>query len=151
MESPQHVIGIAEYVDFPEWGVAGLRAKVDTGARSSALHVENVRELPGDWVEFDVRLHRRDDRRRQTVRARISRRGRVRPSSGEPQARLFVKTTLRLGPVTREVEVSLVDRQRMIYRMLLGRLALAPVFLIDPGRRYVLGKPPKKRPRRKAP
>ncbi len=145
MESHKPVIGSAELVDFPDWGVTGLRAKVDTGARSSALHVENIHELPGGWVEFDVRLLRKNEQRRKRVRARVSRRGRVKPSSGETQARLFVKTRMRLGTVEREVEVSLVDRQRMIFRMLLGRTAVAPHFLVDPGRRYVLTKPKKKR------
>jgi hypothetical protein len=144
LDSHKHVIGSAELVDFPDWGVTGLRAKVDTGAKSSALHVENILELPGGWVQFEVRLLRRDVQRRKRVRARISRRGRVKPSSGETQARLFVKTRMRLGPVERDVEVSLVDRQRMIYRMLLGRTALAPSFLVDPGRRYVLRKPKKR-------
>ncbi len=144
MESHKAVIGSAELIDFPDWGVSGLKAKVDTGARSSALHVENIRELPGGWVEFDVRLLRKNSQRRKRVRARISRRGRVRPSSGETQARVFVKTRMRLGSIEREVEVSLVDRERMIYRMLLGRTALAPLFLVDPGRRYVLTKPKKK-------
>jgi hypothetical protein len=150
MESQKHVIGSAELVDFPEWGVAGLRAKVDTGARSSALHVENIHELPGGWVEFDVRLLRKNEQRRKRVRARVSRRGRVKPSSGETQARLFVKARMRLGPVEHEVEVSLVDRQRMIFRMLLGRTALTPMFLVDPGRRYVLTKP-KKKPKKRSP
>jgi hypothetical protein len=145
MESHKAVIGSAELVDFPDWGVTGLRAKVDTGARTSALHVENIRELPGGWVEFEVRLLRKNTQRRKRVRARVSRRGRVRPSSGETQARLFVNARMKLGTVELEVEVSLVDRQRMIYRMLLGRTALAPLFLVDPGRRYVLTRPKKKR------
>src|SRR5512145_1423489 len=101
MDSHKHVIGSVELIDFPEWGIAGLRAKVDTGARSSALHVENIEELPGSWVEFDIRLHRKNNERRRRVRARISRHGRVKPSSGETQARLFVRTILRLGPVER--------------------------------------------------
>lgn len=146
MERDRHVVGIAELVDFPDWKVTGLRAKVDTGARSSALHVENIRELPDGWVEFDVRLHRKNDQRRRRVCAQISRRGRVRPSSGESQARLFVRTRVRIGPIEREVEVSLVDRQAMIYRMLLGRTALTPGILVDPGKRYLLSNRLKKAP-----
>ena len=54
------VIGWTELVDLPEWGIKDLRAKVDTGARTSALHVENIEELPRGYVRFDVILHRID-------------------------------------------------------------------------------------------
>jgi hypothetical protein len=139
------VIGYVECVDIPEWGIIRIRAKVDTGARTSALHVENIREVGQDRVRFDVRLHRRNVNRRVTVEAPISRRGRVRPSSGISEWRIFVAATLRLGPVERRIELSLVDREKMIFRMLLGRSALAHEFLVDVGRRYVLSKPPLQR------
>jgi hypothetical protein len=132
------VIGWNEYVDIPEWGIKRLRAKVDTGARSSALHVENLRELPRDRVEFDVILHRRKRDRRVRVRTQISRRGRVRSSNGEYSNRIFVAVPVSIGPVEREVELSLVDRQKMIHRMLLGRTALSGPFLVDVSRRCIL-------------
>jgi len=135
------VIGVTEYVDIPAWRILRLRAKIDTGARSSALHVENIRELGAGRVRFDVRLSRSESDRRVTVESRIARRGHVRPSSGEPEERIFVAVKVRIGPVEREIELSLVDRGRMIYRMLIGRRALAQAFLVDPGRRYVLHQP----------
>ena len=145
------VIGVTEYVDIPEWRILSLRAKIDTGARASALHVENIRELGSGWVRFDVRLSRNQSERRVTVEAPIARRGRVRPSSGVLEVRIFVAITVRIGPVEREIELSLVDRGRMIFRMLIGRRALAHAFLIDPSRRYVLKKPrPRKAPLPKA-
>lgn len=142
------LIGWTEFVDLPEWKVKKLRAKVDTGARTSALHVDNIVELPRDHVRFDVVLHKKKHDKRITVRARISRRGRVRSSSGHQAQRLFVKTTLVLGPVTREIEVSLVDREKMIHRMLLGREALQGPFLIDVDRRMIQQPRKKKRKRR---
>ncbi len=135
------VIGVTEYVDIPAWRIARLRAKIDTGARSSALHVENIRELGSGRVRFDVRLSRSESDRRVTVEAPIVRRGQVRPSSGQLEARIFVAVRVRIGPVEREIELSLVDRGRMIFRMLIGRRALAHAFLVDPSRRYVLRKP----------
>jgi hypothetical protein len=135
------VIGLAEYVDLPEWRVLRLRAKVDTGARTSALHVENLRELPGGRVRFDVRLHRDRPERRITIEAPISRRGRVRSSSGWSEVRVFVATTLRIGNVALRAEFGLVDRARMIYRLLLGRTALGARFLVDPSQRYLLMEP----------
>ena len=148
------VIGVTEYVDIPAWRIARLRAKIDTGARTSALHVENIRELGAGRVRFDVRLSRRESDRRVTVETRIARRGQVRPSSGELEARIFVAVRVRIGPVEREIELSLVDRGRMIFRMLIGRRALAHAFLIDPSRRYVLQKPsvkPAAKPSKPAP
>lgn len=135
------LIGWNEYVDLPDWGVRGLRAKVDTGARSSALHVDDIRELPRGRVRFDVILHRRKRHRRIRVETRVRRRARVRSSTGQYTWRLFVATRLRLGPVEREIELSLVDRGPMIFRMLLGRTALAGAFWIDPGHRALFGKP----------
>jgi len=134
------VIGAAEFVDIPAWGVRGLAAKVDTGARTSALHVENVRELPRGRVRFDVRLHRRLPERRVTVEAAIHRRGRVRSTNGKAEPRLFVSVGIHVGPVRKRVELGLVDRKNMIYRMLLGRSALSGSFLVDAGRRFLLAR-----------
>jgi len=134
------VIGWTEYVDLPDWGVRRLRAKVDTGARSSALHVENIRELPRGIVRFDVVLHRLKRDRRVQVRAHVTRRSRVRSSNGELSQRLFVQTTLRLGGIEKAIEVGLVDRAKMIHRMLLGRAALAGPFLVDVDRRMLQSK-----------
>lgn len=138
-----HVIGWSEYVALPDWGIAALRAKADTGARSSALHVEAIEELPRGRVRFDVVLHRLR-RRRVTVEARIRRRARVRSSNGHYATRIFVRTRVRIGPVERRVELSLVDRGSMIYRMLLGRSALHGLF-VDPYRRHLVGERPVRR------
>lgn len=155
-ERPQpRVIGVAEYVDFPDWGVKSLRARIDTGARTSALHVENVRLLAGSRVRFDVRLRRDDPSARVTVETKVSRRTPVRSSTGVAEARLFVKAHVRLGGREQLIEVGLVDRRHMLYRMLLGRSALERRFLVDVSRRYALGssneaKPAKARPRARA-
>ena len=147
MRSEPVLIGWTEYVDLPDWKVRRLRAKIDTGARSSALHVENIQELPRGRVRFDIILHREKRDRRVHVTAPIVRRSRVRSSNGQSETRLFVRTTLRLGPVEREVEVSLVDRGHMIHRMLLGRTALSGPFLIDVDRRMLQS--PKKKVKKK--
>jgi hypothetical protein len=141
-------IGWAERVDLPAWGIVGLRAKVDTGARSSALHVDRIEELDRDRVRFEVVLDRRHPDHRVTVETRIVRRALVRPSTGHSAVRLFVKAPVRIGPVEHEIEVSLAGRERMIFRMLIGRSALNAVFLVDVSERYVLsGKASSRRPR----
>lgn len=126
-----------------------MRAKVDTGARSSALHVENIQELGENRVRFDVRLHRKHTDRRVTVEAPILRRGRVRPSSGHSQMRIFVAARVKLGPVEQDIELSLVDREKMIFRMLIGRSALESHFIVDVSKRYLVSKPPRARRRKK--
>jgi ribosomal protein S6--L-glutamate ligase len=133
------VIGVAEYVDFPDWGVRRLRARVDTGARTSALHVESVRELSGGRVRFEVRLKKSDSGARVTVTARVARRAPVRASTGQVEPRLFVRVWIELGGREQRIEVGLVDRSSMEYRMLLGRSALEHRYLVDVTKRYALG------------
>jgi len=140
------VIGVAECVDIPAWKIHRLPAKVDTGARSCALHVENLRELSGGHVRFDVPLAAGHPDRVVTIDARVIRRGRVRSTSGEVKPRLFVGARIRLGPLERQVELGLVDRRQMQFPMLIGRAAIARAFLVDVSRTYVLtGKPKSKR------
>ena len=133
------IIGVAEYIDFPDWGVRGLSARVDTGAKTSALHVENVEVLPGSRVRFEVRLRRSDAQARVRVETKVSRRASVRASTGAIESRLFVKAHVRLGGKEQQIEVGLVDRRHMQYRMLLGRSALEGRFLVDVTKRYALG------------
>jgi hypothetical protein len=130
------VVGRAEYIALPHWGIKRLRAKVDTGACNSALHVENIAELEDGRVRFDVLLNRKTGRR-VSVEAKIARQALVRPSSGIAQKRIFVRTKIKLGGVIRSVEISLVDRRNMLFRMLLGRSALENRFLVDVGQRYL--------------
>lgn len=139
------VIGWVELVDIPQWNIRRLRAKMDTGARTSALHVENIVEVGEDRVRFDVRLHRKNLDRRVTVEAPIVRRARVRPSSGVSEDRIFVAAQVLIGPQAQEIELSLVSRERMVFRMLIGRSALRQRFLIDPSRRYVIRAPKRKK------
>lgn len=137
------VIGRREAVALPEWGVRRVRAKVDTGARTSALHVEDVEDLDGDRVRFHVVLGRREDSRRVEVVAERVRTSVVRPSTGQAQARPVVRTLMRLGGLEKEIELSLVCRRGMQCRMLLGRTAMGDDVLVDPSRKYVASAPPK--------
>lgn len=130
------LIGIAERIDLPDWGVRRLRVKIDTGARTSALHVDEIEELPDGRVRFTVVLDRKRGRRQQ-VEAEVARTARVRSSTGRAEKRFFVRTRMCLGGVEKEIEISLASREPMIFRMLLGRTALAHDFLVDPTHRYL--------------
>lgn len=130
------IVGWRELVDLPDWGITRLRAKLDTGARTSALHVTGVTPIGGDVVTFDI-VRRRGSDRRVHARAPVVRTTRVRSSNGMTATRFVVRTRLRLGPVVREIEVTLVDRGAMIHRMLIGRSGLTGI-VVDPSRRYVV-------------
>ena len=132
------VVGWNEFVELPEWGIRKLGAKVDTGAQTSALHVENIREIGRGRISFEVVVHRTKRDRHFPVTAKISRQARVRSSNGEYDLRYFVKTKFRMGPVEKVIEVSLVDRGKMAHRMLLGRTALRRDFVVDVSRRHLL-------------
>lgn len=145
------LVGWSEYVDLPDWEIKDLKAKVDTGARTSALHVEDLVQLPDDWVEFYVVVSNRKVIRRRHVRARVLRWSRVRSSTGVYRKRCFVRAKLRLGGVEKEIELSLVSREKMLFRMLIGRKALEHDFLVDVGKRSIHGKPKRKKVKKKGP
>lgn len=146
--SKKTLIGWTEYVDLPDWGIDTLHAKIDTGARTSALHVEDLTPLPDGHVLFHVILSRKRLHKRVEVRAPVTRWGRVRSSTGHYSTRCFVTTRIKIGDVVKEIEVSLISRERMLYRMLLGRQALAKEFIVDVTRRHVLGGKPQRKRRR---
>lgn len=139
------LIGYAEYLDLPDWNVYGVKAKVDTGARSSSLHVENIQPLPGNRIRFEVVVDPARPERHIQVEAPIRRHSHVRSSSGHGGHRYFVSTRMVLGSVVKEIEISLASRGPLRYRMLLGRTALRGDFIIDAGRRYAAGKKPRRR------
>lgn len=140
---PLLLIGWKEYLGLPELGVTRLKAKVDTGARTSALHVSGLRVVNdhGDGraeVEFEVPLSRRDPARKVMARAQVLRRIRVTDSSGGSEMRPVIETEMVLGPVKKRILLTLTDRAGMIFRMLIGRKALEGHFLVDVSQRHVL-------------
>lgn len=132
------VVGWREHIDFPQWHLRGIVAKLDTGARTGALDVTEIKELPGNRVRFVVRLKRKSGETSRQIEAEISRRTRVRSAFGHSHDRLFIETLVRIGPHSRRVELGLVSRKKMLCRVLLGRKALDGLFLVDSGRRYLL-------------
>lgn len=143
------IIGRTVRVGFPEWDVKGLLAKVDTGAKTSALHVEDLHESTGGWIHFDVVLSRNKPARRVRVRTQLLRKARVRSSSGDYSVRCFVSTRVCIGDVEKDIEISLVSRDKMLHRMLLGREALGKDFLVDVSKHAAPSRT-RRRPRAKA-
>lgn len=133
------VLGYVELVSLPSWGVAGIAAKVDTGAETSALHVRDLRLRGATRVCFSV-FDGDEARDPVPVEARLVRRGLVRSSNGHTEERLFVRTSVTLGGRSHSVEIGLVDRSQMEFRMLIGRSALESGYLVDPSRRFLAGR-----------
>lgn len=134
------VIGYLEQIALPQWGLERVTAKVDTGADTSALHVEELSLVGSTRVAFTVIDEGSPPLLRRPLQARIVRYGCVRSSNGAEEERIFVRTAVRLAGCSRTVEIGLVDRSRMQFRMLLGRSALEGAYLVDPARSY-LGSP----------
>ncbi len=132
---------------LPDLGIRRIKAKVDTGARSSSLHALDLElfEQDGtDWVRFTVIPVQNRTDRRVKVTARVLEVRSVRSSSGIAQLRPVIVTNVALLGVTWPVELTLANRCDMGFRMLLGREAFRSRFLVDAGRSYYGGKPPRK-------
>jgi hypothetical protein len=136
--------GWKEYVDFPAWGLTRVKAKLDTGARTTAIGATGcvLVDLPGGGHEavLTLALYRSRPHTMVTVRAPVVGFTVVRDTGGRAERRVVVETTLRLGPVTKTIRATVTDRSRMLTRVILGRSALAPEFAVDPSRKYLLSK-----------
>jgi hypothetical protein len=140
-----HTVGWKEYLDLPELGIARLKAKVDTGARTSTLHVDSleVQEVLPDgseWVELVLGPDRRRPDLRVRAQARVLRRIRVIDSGGHPEVRPVIETELVLGPVRKRILLTLTNRSGMLFRMILGRKALEGDFRVDVSGKYLFRK-----------
>ena len=134
------MIGWREWVALPALGIPALRAKVDTGARTSALHVDaqwRFTQGAPPWVGFRLTVGEAGAVSVEAAAPVLEERD-VTDSGGHRTRRAFLRTPLRLGGVEREIEVNLADRHGMRFPMLLGRTAVAGVFTVDPARSFLV-------------
>lgn len=136
-------IGWKEWVALPELGVARLKAKVDTGARTSALHVASIRvlaELPDGEADLEITVapDRRHPDRVATARVRQLARIPITDSGGHTAMRPVIETLVVLGPIEKRIRVTLADRSTMLFRMIIGRKSLERDFVVDVARKYLL-------------
>ena len=131
----RYILGWEEWVSLPDLGLPAIKAKVDTGARTSALHayfVEPVRVEGVDMVRFGVHpIPRRDDVE-IICTARVKDRREVTSSNGERENRFVIETPIRIGEREWPIEITLTNRNAMAYRMLIGRQAITDDILVDP-------------------
>jgi predicted deacylase len=137
--------GWLERVSLPDLGIAGVAAKIDTGARTSALHVMSTKVVgsaagPSRRPILEITLAPGgSSRRRQVVRAPVREFLEVRDTSGRLERRPVIETTLELGPLRRRIRITLTDRGDMRCPMLVGRTALGAAVVVDPSARNLLG------------
>lgn len=148
------VVGWREWVSLPRLGIEAIKPKIDTGARSSALHafdLESFRDRGVEIVRFCVHPLQRDDAFSKTVEAEVLEYRRVTSSSGHRTKRPVIRTDVQIRDLRWEIELTLANRDEMGFRMLLGREAIRGRFLVDPGRSYLIGKRRRKKKRIKRP
>ena len=136
------IVGSEEWCSFPELDIPWIKARVDSGAKTSALHAFNIQPFSkdgADWVSFEV--HPLQNNRRTTVRcqAPVADHRAVKGTSGEAEKRFVVRTPVAVGDERWEIEVTLANRDTMGYRMLLGREAIVGRALVDPSASFCLG------------
>ncbi len=132
------VLGWREWLLLPQLGIGPLRAKLDTGARSSSLHVDTLEEFRRDgahWLRFTLRLGRRNARELCCEAPSTDRRA-VTDTGGRRTERWFIRTRVELAGVDFDIDVNLTNRRHMLFPLLLGRTALCARFAIDPSRSY---------------
>ena len=137
-----HIIGWREWVALPEFDLPHIKAKVDTGARTSALHayfVEPFHKGEEEWVRFGVHPLQRNSRIEKVCVAPIIDKRWVTDSGGHKEERYVISTDIKIADTVFNAELTLTNRDTMIFRMLLGRTALKKRFVIDPARSYLMG------------
>lgn len=138
--------GWREWVSLPGIGIPWVKAKVDTGAQTSALHATGIEEFERDgetWVRFRAHPWQRVDSDEVEVELPVHDRRTVRSSSGHAQERLVVLMDIGIAGRVVPAEVTLTDREEMVFRMLIGRETLQRGFLVDSASSFLGGKPPR--------
>jgi hypothetical protein len=135
-------VGWREWVKMPDLGIKAIKVKIDTGARTSALHATNIEEFvkSGElFVRFETRPYPRYPHIIQHCQAPVLGKRVVKSSTGHEQNRYVIKTLLQIGELEEEIEITLTNRERMLCNMLLGRTAMKNM-IVYPQSSFLNGK-----------
>lgn len=138
------ILGWRERVALPQLGIDVLKAKLDTGARSSSLHVDSLEDFQRDgqaWLRFSMHIGRRQPREVHCEVPALDRRT-VTDTGGRRTERWFIRSEVRLAGQSFDIDINLTDRRHMLFPMLLGRSALHGRFAIDPARSHTQPRSP---------
>ncbi len=138
------LIGWKEWCALPELNIKEIKAKIDTGAATSALHAEilSISEYQGEsFIRFKVYPHQSDNYAGKICKARLIATRNIMSSNGLKEQRYIISTKITVAKLSFETQISLTDRSPLRFRMLLGRMALRKHFLIEPGKAHLQGRP----------
>lgn len=141
-DDTKFLVGAVEQCDLPELEIAALTIRVDTGAKTSSLHVDNIEieKIEGTfWVSFDIHPDIHNVQRVVRRRARAKSKRTIKSSNGTKEQRVVIETTIAMAGQEWTIEVTLTDRSGMSHLMLLGREAMVGRMIVDPDLEYVLG------------
>ncbi|PIR00986.1 MAG: hypothetical protein COV66_03930 [Nitrospinae bacterium CG11_big_fil_rev_8_21_14_0_20_45_15] len=134
-------VGWREWVSFPELDIQTIKAKIDTGARTSALHVSNIKiNRQSNKVSFTIHPAQRQHYPVVKATALMVDERPIKSSNGESSIRPVIKTKLEIGTQIYDIELTLVNRDVMGFRLLLGRSAVKNHYLVNPGQSFLLDK-----------
>ena len=134
------MVGAKEVCDLPDLGIYDIHTRIDTGAKTSSIHVDQLKKLTRNgkpWIAFDIHpdIYNVDDVIHCESPIKDIRK--IKSSNGESQERYIIETTLGLADQTWPVEISLADRSEMSHLMLLGRQGMSDRLLVDPSQNYL--------------
>ncbi|CAM3512717.1 30S ribosomal protein S6--L-glutamate ligase [Flavobacterium gelidilacus] len=138
------IVGCEEWCSLPAIGIPTIKARVDSGAKTSALHAINIKTYSKDnqeWVKFDINPIQNNAKALIHCEAQLVDQRIVKSSSGFREKRYVISTNVSLGGKTWEIELTLTNRDSMGFRMLLGREAMSGRVMVDPEQKFVLGQP----------
>lgn len=137
-KSEMEFVGWREMICLPDFKLTDVKAKIDTGAKTSALHAEEIEVFTEKGKKYVRFLFETEEGKKKHIKTRFIEEREIKSSTGQKTIRPVVTTKIRLGKSEFDIEVTLINRDLMGFKMLIGREALNGRFLINPARSYLL-------------